>query len=375
MSEVNHWRRLVLWWLGTSIVATLLVVLLLAPIVPPGNGSVEASGQVVDNTVLLGISTPVAMAVLVYFIYALIAFRERDTSAVVDGPPIRGDARIQTWWLVVTTGVVLFLAGYGTIRLLADGAGGGQGPNPIAAPAGAKNALQVQVIAQQWKFTYRWPSYGGVETSTLDLPANRMIEFHVTSLDVIHSFWAYQLGVKADANPGFDNIAYVTTKGPLSFEIHCAELCGVWHGYMFEKGSVVPPSQFNAWIAQQRLRSCRPPRACRPTRNSISGPAEERWMSTVAISAQRQPTWRKLLGFNLLAGIVLAVVGWLVGSWIGARIHAGIDFSTPRRERHRHHARLPLGDRVPRWARSPITRIGACSGTPPRWPTRPRARA
>src|SRR4029077_11087904 len=83
MSEVNHWRRVVLWWLGTSIVATLLVVLLLAPILPPGNGSVEASGQVVDNTVLLGISTPVAMAVLVYFIYALIAFRERDTGAVL----------------------------------------------------------------------------------------------------------------------------------------------------------------------------------------------------------------------------------------------------------------------------------------------------
>jgi cytochrome c oxidase subunit 2 len=253
MSEVNHWRRMLLWWLGTSIVATLLVVLLLAPILPPGNGSVEASGQVVDNTVLLGISTPVAMAVLVYFIYALIAFRERDQSAVADGPPIRGDARIQTWWLVVTTGIVLFLAGYGTIRLLADGAGGGQGPNPISAPAGAKNALQVQVIGQQWRFTYRWPSYGGVETATLELPANRMIEFHVTSIDVIHSFWAYQLGVKADANPGFDNIAYVTTKAPLTFNIHCAELCGVYHGYMFDTGHVVRPNQFNAWITQQRV--------------------------------------------------------------------------------------------------------------------------
>ena len=252
MSEVNHWRRVVLWWLGTSIVATLLVVLLLAPILPPGNGSVEASGQVVDNTVLLGVSTPVAMAVLVFFIYALIVFRERDTGAVLDGPPIRGDAKVQTWWLVVTTSIVLFLAGYGTVRLLADGAGGGQGPNPIAAPAGAKDALQVQVIAQQWKFTYRWPSYGGVETSTIDLPAHRMIEFHVTSLDVIHSFWAYQLGVKADAEPGFDNIAYVTTKGPLTFNVHCAELCGVWHGYMFATGHVVSQGTFKTWIAQQR---------------------------------------------------------------------------------------------------------------------------
>jgi cytochrome c oxidase subunit II len=253
MDNVNHFRRVAVIWFVVSVIATLLVVLLLAPILPPGNGSVEASGQVVDNTVLLGISTPVAMVVLVYFIYAIFVFREREPAgAVLDGPPITGNSVVQITWLVVTTIIVLFLAGYGTVRMLADGSGGGQGPNPIAKPAGASHALQVQVIAQQWKFTYRFPSYGGVETPTLELPANQMIEFHVTSLDVIHSFWAYQLGVKADANPGIDNIAYVTTKGPLTFNVRCAELCGVWHGYMFETGHVVPPSTFASWIAQQR---------------------------------------------------------------------------------------------------------------------------
>ncbi len=253
MDSTNHFRRFAVIWLVVSVVSTLLVVLLLAPILPPGNGSVEASGQVVDNTVLLGLSTPIAMGVLVFFIYAIIAFRERDLGGpVLDGPPIQGDATIQTTWLVVTSVIVLFLAGYGTVRMLADGSGGGQGPNPIAAPAGASHALQVQVIAQQWKFTYRFPGYGGVETPRLELPANQIVEFHVTSLDVIHSFWAYQLGVKADANPGVDNIAYVTTKQPLTFNIHCAELCGVWHGYMFETGHVVPPATFASWIAQQR---------------------------------------------------------------------------------------------------------------------------
>ena len=49
---------------------------------------------------------------------------------MVDGPPIRGNASVQFWWLIVTTTLVLFLAGYGTVRLLADGAGGGQGPEP-----------------------------------------------------------------------------------------------------------------------------------------------------------------------------------------------------------------------------------------------------
>jgi len=123
-----------LWWVAASVVATPLVVLVLAPGLPPGNGSVEASGQVVDNTVLLGISTPAALVVLVYFIYAIIVFREREPEAVLDGPAIRGDARVQMWWLVITTTIVLFLAGYGTVRLLADGSGGGQGPNPIASP-------------------------------------------------------------------------------------------------------------------------------------------------------------------------------------------------------------------------------------------------
>jgi cytochrome c oxidase subunit 2 len=254
VNEANHFRRVVLIWLLASVIFTPIVVLVAAPGLPPGNATVQSAGQVSDNTVLLGLSTPVALAVVVFFIYSLIAFRERDTAAVVDGPPVRGHAGVQLWWIVTTTTIVLFLAGYGTVRMLSDGAGGGQGPNPIAKPDPPVSPLQVQVVAQQWKFTFRFPGYGGVETAHLELPANRLIEFHVTSLDVIHSFWAYQLGVKADANPGVDNIAYVQTKKPLTFNIHCAELCGVWHGYMFDTGEVVPTPQFASWIAQQQRR-------------------------------------------------------------------------------------------------------------------------
>jgi cytochrome c oxidase subunit 2 len=254
MDERNHFRRVVLLWLLATVIFTPIVVFVLAPGMPPGNGTVESSGQVTDNTVLLGLATPVALAVLVYFGYALVVFRERDTGVVLDGPPIRGHASVQLWWLVTTTVLVLALATYGSVRLLADGSGGGQGPNPIAIPAAARTTppLQVQVIAQQWEFTYRFPGYGGVETPHLELPADTTVEFHVTSLDVIHSFWAYQLGVKADANPGIDNIAYVTTKGPLTFNVHCAELCGVWHGYMYDTGQVVSKGDFANWIGQQQ---------------------------------------------------------------------------------------------------------------------------
>jgi cytochrome c oxidase subunit 2 len=254
LNESNHFRRVLFIWAVSSVILTPIVVLVAAPGIPPGNATVQSAGQVTDNTVLLGLSTPVALAVVVFFAYSLIVFRERDTAAVLDGPPVRGHAGVQLWWIVTTTTIVLFLAAYGTVRVLSDGAGGGQGPNPIAKPDPPVPPLQVQVIAQQWKFTFRFPSYGGVETAHLEIPANRLIEFHVTSLDVIHSFWAYQLGVKADANPGIDNIAYVQTKKPLAFDIHCAELCGVWHGYMFDTGEVVSAPQFASWIAQQQRR-------------------------------------------------------------------------------------------------------------------------
>jgi cytochrome c oxidase subunit II len=245
-------RNVTLLWLLVSAIMTPIVIFVFGPHLPPGHGTDEAAGQVVDNTVLLAVATPIAAGVLVFIAYSLWAFREREPELQADGAAVRGNASAQFWWILATATVALSLSAYGTIRLLETGAGGGQGPEPIALPPHASSALPVQVIAQQWQFTYRWPTYGGVQTREFELPAHTLIEFNVTSLDVIHSFWAYQLGVKADANPGVNNIAYVKTRGPLAFEVRCAELCGVWHGYMYNSGRVVPRARFASWIAQQQ---------------------------------------------------------------------------------------------------------------------------
>ena len=54
----------------------------------------------------------------------------------------------------------------------------------------------------------------------------------------------------------------------------------------------------------------------------------------VAVSTPKRPIWQRLIGFNLISAIVLAIVGWLIGYWIGHRIHApSIDyFARHRRE-------------------------------------------
>ena len=236
--------------IGTAIVLP-LVIFVLGPNMPPGNWTSAGTSQVFDNTVLLVVMTPFTVFILVYIAYAVTVFRAEPDEELRDGPAIRGHLPSQIVWLATTTAAVLFLAIYGSAELLAsNGSGGGSGPNPITKPSGA--VLPVQVIGQQWEFTYRYPTYGGVETAELVLPVDRQIEFHVTSLDAIHSFWAYELGVKADANPGVDNIAFVKPKKQGTFQIRCAELCGLWHGYMSDTGRVVDSSQFSTWITQQQ---------------------------------------------------------------------------------------------------------------------------
>jgi cytochrome c oxidase subunit 2 len=251
MPEPPHFRRILMLWAALSIVATPIVVLVFAPGLPPGNDANAGAGQVTDNTVLLGIVTPIVALMVVYFAYTLIVFRRREgETETEEGVAIRGDRGVQTTWLAATSVIILFLASYGTVRLFDAGSGGGQGADPIAKPSGKQ--LQVQVIGQQWEFTYRFPSFGGVETSHLVLPVDRDVAFHVTSLDVIHSFWAHDLGVKADANPGVDNVAYVRPTEIRSFSIRCAELCGLFHGHMFDTGQVVSDAAFLAWIHAQQ---------------------------------------------------------------------------------------------------------------------------
>jgi cytochrome c oxidase subunit II len=248
-----HTRRILVIWLVLTAIAVPLIVLVLGPHLPPGRMSAEAASQVDANTLMTALIAPIVLLLAVYFGYSLVVFRARDDVAE-DGPPIFGHAQTQLLWIVFTSVIVVALAAWGSYTLIVSshGAGGGQGPSPIALPNGWQHSLQVQVIGQQWNWTYRFPDYGDVETQRLELPAGEAVELHVTSLDVTHSFWAYQLGVKADAVPGVDNIAFVHPRKLGSFSIRCAELCGLWHGHMFQTGHVVSREEFDAWIAAER---------------------------------------------------------------------------------------------------------------------------
>ncbi len=264
--ERNHAAWIIGTWAVLAIIADVLIWVVWRPHLPPGDMTKEAAGQQFDIAVMAVLCAPVLLFIWVYFGYALITWRARPGDDE-DGPAMHGTARIQATWIVATAAIVLFLAGFGTYELIVPaGAGAGEGPSPIWNPPGvttasatavnppawspgASNPVVVQVIGQQWTFSYRYPQFGGMESSELYLPDNTEVEFHVTSLDVIHSFWAYQLGVKADANPGVDNIAFARPQQLGDFTVRCNELCGVWHGAMFNTGRVVSPADFQTWAS------------------------------------------------------------------------------------------------------------------------------
>jgi cytochrome c oxidase subunit 2 len=255
-AEPRHGMRIFLIWLVLSLAVDLIIWFVWYPHMQPGAMSSTSRSQQFDIAIMAVMGAPVVIFIWVYFGYALITWRRRPGDDE-DGPHITGGVGIQATWIIATSVIVLGLFVFGTVELIVPaGAGAGEGPSPIwklngvqttAWTPGSNDMLQVQVIGQEWNFSYRFPQFGGMETTQLLLPDNTPVEFHVTSLDVIHSFWAYQLAVKADANPGVDNVAYTKPEQLGGFTVRCNELCGLWHGAMFNSGYVVSPPAFQAW--------------------------------------------------------------------------------------------------------------------------------
>lgn len=269
--DTHHLRRITTIWLILAIVGDILYWILVAPHIPPGAMTSAASSNQFDFNVLFVLAWPVVIGVWVYLGYVIVFWNAKRANAPepIGGPAASSNKTAQTAWIVITTIAVLFLAGFGTVELLANqGSGGGEGPNPVWMPSGttqveaaalagtatwspnSNQVLPVQVIAQQWQFIYRYPTYGNFESPQLILPDNTTIAFNVTSLDVIHSFWAYQLSIKADANPGVNDVAFTTTNQLGNFTVRCNELCGLWHGAMYNYGKVVSQTAFNDWATK-----------------------------------------------------------------------------------------------------------------------------
>jgi cytochrome c oxidase subunit 2 len=116
-----------------------------------------------------------------------------------------------------------------------------------------KSDLTVEIIGHQWFWEYRYPQHGVVfANEPLVIPQGKIVAADVTSIDVVHSWFVAQFGVKMDANPGRVNHTWFQVERTGEFKGQCAELCGVLHGDMGIVVNVVTPEEFDRWIEQKK---------------------------------------------------------------------------------------------------------------------------
>lgn len=82
----------------------------------------------------------------------------------------------------------------------------------------------------------------------LVLPVNTLVQFHVTSRDVIHSFAMPSLGIKVDACPGMLTVVHANLTKAGTHYGQCYEICGINHRLMPFCIEVVPIQVFLFWF-------------------------------------------------------------------------------------------------------------------------------
>ena len=230
-------QRIVWIWLGMTVVLAIFAFIVPARLMgPPASGTMRA---VVSTMTLFSVAAaPVMALVLSIALYSLIGWRSRGSEPPVgDGPPIRGNGRVTTAWVVVSSLLTMFVLIWGLAEM-----------QSLSADASTPNAMVVNVTGQQWVWTFSYPQSGNIESDQLYLPVNRPVVFHVTSKDVIHSFWVVAMGIKVDANPGRVTTTGTTPDKVGTYVVRCAELCGLLHAQMQTQAHVVTGADFATWI-------------------------------------------------------------------------------------------------------------------------------
>jgi cytochrome c oxidase subunit 2 len=177
------------------------------------------------------ISAAVAIVFLLV-IFALVRYRSRD------GQPARGKSErnvVEGLYALALTAIAAVLVG-ATFHV----------ENRIDPTQRADLHVDVTAFQWGWRFSVREdPGQRDVigtsdDPPVLRVPAGKVVEFTLTSRDVIHSFWIPSERFKRDAFPE------KTTRFDLVFDEpglhvgHCAEFCGLEHADMDFAVRVVP---------------------------------------------------------------------------------------------------------------------------------------
>ena len=114
----------------------------------------------------------------------------------------------------------------------------------------------VRVIAQQWAWSFVHPGPdGAIDTADdiktvdeLHLEVGTLYHYRLEARDVVHSFSIPVFRLKQDAIPGRVITGWFEPTKTGTYDIQCAEICGIGHGIMGARVVIETPEQHAAWV-------------------------------------------------------------------------------------------------------------------------------
>lgn len=178
---------------------------------------------------IVAISVVLLLGITATMIYFVFKYHRKKGHEPVD---IHGNVLLEVIWIVIPTLLVLsmFYFGYASFRETRE------------IP---DNPLVVKVTARMWQFSFEYPN--GKKTDTLYVPVNTGIDLEMQSVDVNHAFYIPAFRIKEDIIHGKITHLYLTPKQIGSFDIACAEYCGLNHSAMYTKVKVIYDKEFTKW--------------------------------------------------------------------------------------------------------------------------------
>ncbi len=108
------------------------------------------------------------------------------------------------------------------------------------------NAIPVTASARMWSWLFTYEN--GKTSDKLYVPVGEPVKVRLVAEDVLHSFYVPAFRVKRDCVPGMDNYVWFVAEQPGSYDVFCAEYCGVAHSQMVTTVEAIPAPEFAAWL-------------------------------------------------------------------------------------------------------------------------------
>jgi cytochrome c oxidase subunit 2 len=196
------------------------------------------------NTQLLYMAIPITLLVEGILVYTVWKFRNND-----DPKPTKENRRLEISWTIATA-LVLLVVGYASYGVMANEYVAGAG-NQVD-DAVNEDAVNVEVVGVKYLWEFNYQDANVSTTGTLVLPSDTDIYLNVTSDDWIHALHVPELGLKQDAMPGQHNVIKTHITDEDTYQLYCAEYCGVGHSQMLGEVEVVSPQEYQEWLDDQQ---------------------------------------------------------------------------------------------------------------------------